>query len=583
MKNANHPPYPPPVAGRHWQLNVLLVILLISLTPVALFAQETPVSTATPAVTVLQQHATPDGVNTTLQINVRKDAFLSSRQPDANFGGDGELRLGWSASVYEATRILIEFDIGAIPRNAVIHSAELNIFQLGVTPGGDQPMSYRAQFLRSSWDELGVTWNNANYLGGDALPLGEVDGSVGWKKADVTSLVKTWYSGVRANHGLLVIGDESSSANRMREFSSRERSNAPYIVVDYTVVCDTRAPSARVEPLPAFSPTEFLVTWNGTDSAPSGCKASGIATYDVEYRINGGGWHQWKNHTTATANHFKDWAENGDFVELRSRATDHAGNVETFSDPQASTRIDTVPPSVVVTPLPATTVAQHFVVSWSGTDNLSGVAHYDVQWRENNGPWQMLLGETTQTAYQITGAQNGVTYDFRIRATDQVGNGDEWPNAPQASTLIAANAVATVGPFNPAILKPTAPVTTSFTVNWASSASASAPAVAYDIYYQYNGGSWQLWQNAPAPQTSVQFLYQQLGLGDGAYGFEVVAINSAGQREPQRFNAEAIILVDLADAIQPYAYLPLIANERNALAADVSSSNNKEGAPASTK
>lgn len=583
MKNVNHPPYPPPVAGRHWQIRVLLVILLISLTPVALFAQETPVSTATPEVTVLQQHATPDGVNTTLQINVRKDAFLSSRQPDANFGGDGELRLGWSASVYEATRILIEFDIGAIPRNAVIHSAELNIFQLGVTPGGDGPMSYRAQFMRSNWDEFGVTWNNANYLGGDALPLGEVDGSVGWKKTDVTNLIKTWYSGARANYGLIVIGDESASANRMREFSARERSNAPYIVVDYTVVCDTRAPSARVESLPAFSPTEFLVTWSGTDSAPSGCKASGIATYDVEYRINGGGWHQWKNHTTATSNHFKDWAENGDFVELRSRATDHAGNVETFGDPQASTRIDTVPPSVVVNPLPATTVAQAFVVSWSGSDNLSGVAHYDVQWRENNGPWQMLLGETTQTAYQITGAQNGVTYDFRVRATDHVGNGDEWPNAPQASTTIAANAVATVAQFNPAILKPTAPVTTSFTVNWASSASASAPAVAYDIYYQYNGGRWQLWQNAPAPQTSAQFLYQQFGLGDGMYGFEVVAINSAGLREPQRFKAEAIMLVDLADAIQPYAYLPLITNERNVLAADISSSNSTEASPASTK
>jgi len=207
-----------------------------------------------------------------------------------------------------------------------------------------------------------------------------------------------------------------------------------------------------------------------------------------------------------------------------------------------------------------------------------------VQWRENNGPWQMLLGETTQTAYQITGAQNGVTYDFRVRASDQVGNGNEWPDAPQASTTIAANAVATVAQFNPAILKPTDGVTTSFTVNWASSASASAPAVAYDIYYQYNGGSWQLWQNAPAPQTSAQFFYQQFGLGDGVYNFEAVAINSAAQREPQRFKAEATLLVDLANAIQPQAYLPMIAHQRNALAAaDVSARNSAAEAPTSTK
>jgi len=550
-----------------WRTFGLLLVILCASWPLPLGAQ-TPAGNSPDGVTVLAEQATPAGTNTIIRINVRKDAFIASRQPDTNFGGNQELRLGWNTGTYEAMRILIEFDIAAIPRNAIVHNAQLHIFQLGVTPGGDRPMGYRAQYMRSAWDEGGVTWNNANYLGGENLQLRDVDAGIGWKQADVTNLVKSWYSGAQTNHGLIVIGDETASANRMREFTARESSNSPYITIDYTVVCDTSAPAARVQPLPTFSPGLFTVSWSGTDSAPTGCQASGVATYDVEYRINGGGWHRWKSQTTALSNSFKDWAANGDFVEFRSRAVDHAGNVQALNDAQASTRIDTEPPQVIVTPLPAVTVAQTIVIAWRGVDNLSGIAHYDVQWRENGGSWEMLLEETAQTAYQITGVRNGVTYDFRVRATDQVGNGDEWPNTPQASTTVSTNAVATILPFNPPILKPTAPITTSFVLNWTGVASIGVPITAYDIYYQYNGGAWQLWQTLPANQISIAFPYQQLGLGDGAFGFEAIAINSTGQREPQSFKAEAVMLIDLADAIQPRLYLPFIAEQRNAVAAD---------------
>ncbi len=545
--------------GPTWRAIIWLMAFAWTLQPVVGRAQETPAASATPDIMILAEENTPDGLHTTMRINVRKDAFLSSRQPDTNFGGNSELRLGWSSSIYEAMRILIEFDIGAIPRNAVIHKAELYIFQIGVTPGGDPPMDYRAQYMRSSWDEGQVTWNNANYLGGEELPLTSVDSGIGWKMVDVTNLVKTWHSGGRSNHGLIVTGDETPERNRMHEFSSRERGGQePYIILDYTQVCDTTPPNASVNPVPAFSPSTFLVEWSGSDSAPDGCNVSGIASYDVEYRINGSNWHQWKNQTESLSNHFKGWAANGDFVDFRARATDHAGNVQAFASSQATTRIDTLPPTVVVNPLPPTTAEQYFTVSWVGSDNLSGVKHYDVQWRENGGQWRMLLEETAQTAYQVTGAQSGVTYDFRVRATDQVDNGSEWPSAPQASTTVAANAVAVVHPFRPPLLKPNAPITTSFLVQWSGTTQARSAISAYEIYYRHDIGDWQLWQSFPGSQLSAEFPLAQLGLGDGVYRFEAVAINAGGQREPQNFRAEASILVDLADAIQPVLHMPIL-------------------------
>lgn len=541
------------------------MLMIFSLLPTALHAQETTLPDH-PNVTVLSQTETPEGLNTTLRINVHKDAFLSSLQPDTNFGRSRDLRLGWNNGGFNAMRLLIEFDIAAIPRNAVINSATLFIFQTGVVPGGDRPMDYRAQFMRSGWDEGGVTWNNANYLGGDALPLGSVDANPGWKSTSVTDLVRTWYSGARPNNGLIVIGDEVPQDNRMRIFSSREEGgSAPYIVLDYTTVCDTTPPNASVSSLPLFSASRFPVSWTGTDSAPSGCTPSGIANYDVDYRINGSSWHRWKNQTRSTTNQFRDWANNGDLVEFRARATDNAGNVQSFGGPQASTRIDAEAPTVTMTPLPNTTPSQFFTISWQGRDNLSGIANFDVQWRENGGDWNMLLEETQLTSYQITGAESGVTYEFRIRATDNVGNSGDWPDNPQARTTILTTPQAIVLPFNPSILKPTAPITTSFMVNWEGTSVNSAPISTFEIYYQFNGGSWQFWQIFPANQLNSQFNFSTLGLGDGAYGFEAVAVNTAGQRETQNFQAEAVMLVDLADAIQPSSFMPAVPNRFNSV------------------
>ena len=67
--------------------------------------------------------------------------------------------------------------------------------------------------------------------------------------------------------------------------------------------------------------------------------------------------------------------------------------------------------------------------------------------------------------------------------------------------------------------------------------------------------------------TTAQFPLQQLGLGDGLYGFEAIAINSAGQREPQHFVAEASLIVDLADQVRLRAHLPLMLEQANLLVA----------------
>ena len=194
--------------------------------------------------TVVSQTATPDGVNTVVRVNVSQDSFLSSAQPNSNYGTTANLRMGWESGTYNALRPMIQFDLGGIPSNATINSATLYIYLFQSIPSNDYPMTFRAQFVTSPWNEYGVTWNNANYLGGTALPLADSTNVIGWRSTDVTSLVHTWQSGSQPNHGLIITGDEVPTDDRSRIFASRESGLGSYIDVDYSVQCDNMAPVA---------------------------------------------------------------------------------------------------------------------------------------------------------------------------------------------------------------------------------------------------------------------------------------------------------------------------------------------------
>ena len=77
--------------------------------------------------------------------------------------------------------------------------------------------------------------------------------------------------------------------------------------------------------------------------------------------------------------------------------------------------------------------AELFEVSWTGTDNLSGIDTYELQYRANGGSWQTWIENTTDTSAQFSGS-NAVQYDFRVRAQDIAGNQGSWSDTD--STVI---------------------------------------------------------------------------------------------------------------------------------------------------
>ncbi len=93
--------------------------------------------------------------------------------------------------------------------------------------------------------------------------------------------------------------------------------------------------------------------------------------------------------------------------------------------------VDVTPPSVQFQPINSTQSSATFLLSWSGTD-VSGIAHYDVQYRIGSGQWMNLLVNTTRTSTTFTG-NNGQTYQFRIRAEDIVGNVGDYTTPVQTT------------------------------------------------------------------------------------------------------------------------------------------------------
>ena len=99
---------------------------------------------------------------------------------------------------------------------------------------------------------------------------------------------------------------------------------------------------------------------------------------------------------------------------------------------------DCVPPWAAVTSLPSIMTTNTFTVSWTGGDLYSGLATYDVQFKDRyGGPWTDWFTSTSTTSAAFTGLP-GHTYFFRARARDVTGNLGAFRNADEgdASTTV---------------------------------------------------------------------------------------------------------------------------------------------------
>lgn len=556
----------------------LLLLLLLSLLVTGVMAQEDKAGSEGDPVFVEDEFtASPAALNAAADeviIPPSKDSYIASNDRNRNFGFDTLVRFGFSDGGLGATRPLFKYKVeDFLPSDAVISKAELHIYMTAIRDT-DPSRGYAAHELTQAWDEGAVTWNNSPAYGPE-IGRGTLGSSPGWQVTTITDEVKDWLKNPQNNKGVILIGDERPGQNHERDYFSRQATSTgltPYLKVTFETSRDDVAPVANVvQPSEgAWSPADFVVRWEGNDPPNSdGSPGSGIRWYDVYYTTNGGSsWKIGRAQVTGTQTNVTGAGHLAN-VGLYARARDNAGNEGPTPSGSGSiqtwTRIDAEHPEARVNPLPELTAHTSFPVSWQDTKEQaeSGIRYYDVQWRQENGNWQQLVYHTTATSATFNLGQNGVTYEFRSRAVDNVGNEQPWGEA-QARTTVFLEPLAYIVPFPapPVYQKMDGPeIGDGFTVAWEGIAPPGTSISSFNVRYQRPGSqTWLTWLTGTT-QTSAKFELQ-VNDPDGVYRFQVQATNNQGVTGSFLEEGEEIIIVDrLAPFITPRSFMPIVFND----------------------
>ncbi|MDI6791644.1 MAG: fibronectin type III domain-containing protein, partial [bacterium] len=146
-------------------------------------------------------------------------------------------------------------------------------------------------------------------------------------------------------------------------------------------------------------------------------------------------------------------------------------------------RIDITLPTAELNSLQATSEPV-FTVSWTGTDAGSGIASYDLEYRDTTawpaGQWQALVSGTTATGHQFNRDDFFHEYSFRVRARDNASNLGNWSEVK--STKIEKD------PTPPASFDLLTPASGTWTFNtqpqlsWHSSSDPESGIAGYSVF-----------------------------------------------------------------------------------------------------
>ncbi len=79
-------------------------------------------------------------------------------------------------------------------------------------------------------------------------------------------------------------------------------------------------------------------------------------------------------------------------------------------------------------------------LKWSGSDNLAGIGHYEIQVQRDSGDWQTWNSNIDPQLVETWAVvEKGHTYGFRLRGVDRLGNTESYPTSAEATVSIPAD------------------------------------------------------------------------------------------------------------------------------------------------
>lgn len=245
-------------------------------TPAGATATPTPTRTPTRTPTSAPATPTPTPAGSEFTLVLQRglngytgavDTWINGWSVDSNYGSDTRLIVrsdDWMAS-------LLKFDLSALPANAYVTSAALQVYIEGRS--NSYTVDVSAYKMRREWLAGQATWKQARTnqpwgapgandttVDRDGTPADhQLFASTGvWMSFDVTDMVREWAANPAANYGLVLKGAKGGAGVEYR-LASGEYSNAslrPKLVIHYRL--DGTAPTAT--PIPTATPTSAPAT-----------------------------------------------------------------------------------------------------------------------------------------------------------------------------------------------------------------------------------------------------------------------------------------------------------------------------------
>ena len=201
---------------------------------------------------------------------------------------------------------------------------------------------------------------------------------------------------------------------------------------DASIVVDTTRPTSQCS-IEATLTNAFPISidYSSSDSG------SGVSCVKLFWRLDNSAWAEAATLPAASGTYqFTPASPVDGYYEFYTEALDLASNVETTSGADDGIRVDRTPPESSATS-PASVTRAPFMVQFSAGDAGSGVSTTELWYRFDGGSWvDSGLSRTGTVGYFEFAAPEGEgTYDFYTVCTDNAGNVEAAPEAPDATTV----------------------------------------------------------------------------------------------------------------------------------------------------
>ena len=184
------------------------------------------------------------------------------------------------------------------------------------------------------------------------------------------------------------------------------------------------------------------------------------------------------------------------------------------------------------TGLTASAGDQRVTLRWSAPsrDGGSAITRYEYRYREEDGSyggWTTISGGASATSTTVSGLDNGTTYEFQVRARNDIGPG---PESNTASATLAESA-----PGAPSGLTATGG-DEQVTLNWSAPEDGGSQIIRYEYHYAAVGESYGEWERVDGGGSARRVSIPNLTNGT-EYRFQVRAVNAIDAGEASQTSA----------------------------------------------